>query len=78
VSDFTKEDAQWAKQVITCREIVKSINDFGVTDFQRIKIIELIGLELEKREDSLAVTEVAKKLLESRESDTNQQRRILT
>lgn len=78
MSDFTKEDAQWAMQVITCREIVKSINDFGVTDFQRIKIIELIGLELEKREDSLAVTEVAKKLLESRESDNNQQRRILT
>jgi hypothetical protein len=78
MSDFTKEDAQWAKQVITCREIVKTINEFGVTDFQRMKIIELLGLELEKREDSLAVTEVAKRLLESRESDTNNQRRILT
>jgi hypothetical protein len=43
-----------------------------------MKIIELLGLELEKREDSLAVTEVAKRLLESRESDTNNQRRILT
>lgn len=78
MSEHMSEDAEWAKQTIVCRQIVKTISDFGVNDFQRLKIIELLGLELENREESLAIVETAKRLFETRESETKPQRRILT
>lgn len=78
MSEYTSEDAEWAKQTVVCRQIVKTINDFGVNDFQRLKIIELLGLELEKREESIEIAGAVKRLLESRESETKPQRRILT
>ena len=78
MSDYTSEDSEWAKQIIVCRQIVKTINEFGVNDFQRLKIIELLGLELEKREESIEVVDTAKRILEARESENKPQRRILT
>jgi len=78
MSEYTSEDAEWAKQTIVCRQIVKTINEFGVNDFQRLKILELIGLELENREESIKIVQTIKELLESRESENKPQRRILT
>lgn len=78
MSDYTSEDSEWAKQIIVCRQIVKTINEFGVNNFQRLKIIELLGLELEKREESIEVVDTAKRILEARESENKPQRRILT
>jgi len=78
MSDYTSEDSEWAKQIIVCRQIVKTINEFGVNNFQRLKIIELLGLELEKREESIEVVDTAKRILEARESENKTQRRILT
>ena len=45
----TKEEID-ASKTIQCREIVKEILDFGVDDYQKLKIIELLGLELESRD----------------------------
>ena len=78
MSDYTSEDSERAKQTIVCRQIVKTINEFGVNNFQRLKIIELLGLELEKREESIEVVDTAKRILEARESENKPQRRILT
>jgi len=76
VSEYIKEDAIWAKDVLVCRQIVQKINEFGVNDNQRMKIIELIGLELERREDSVSIVETVKRLTESKESENNQKRII--
>jgi len=48
------------EQTIKSREIVKEILDFGVSDFQKIKIIELLGLELEDRALMLKIVGIAK------------------
>lgn len=50
------------EETIKSREIVKEILDFGVSDFQKIKIIELLGLELENREQMLKITKLIKSL----------------
>lgn len=76
MSEYIKEDAIWAKDVLVCRQIVQKINEFGVNDNQRMKIIELIGLELERREDSISIVETVKRLTESKESQNNQKRII--
>ena len=33
-------NADWLRQIGVCREINQKINDFGVSDYQRLKIIE--------------------------------------
>lgn len=53
-------DSDWLQQVRTCREINQRINDFGVTDYQRMKLIEFLSLELESREAMLSVLEAIK------------------
>lgn len=76
MSEYIKEDVIWAKDILACRQIVQKINEFGVNDNQRMKIIELIGLELERREDSISIVETVKRLNESKESENNQKRII--
>jgi len=53
-------DRDWLRQVQLCREINQRINDFGVTDYQRMKLIEFLSLELESREAMLSVLEAIK------------------
>jgi hypothetical protein len=50
----------WLRQVQGAREINQRINEFGVTDYQRLKLIEFLSLELESREAMLAVLEAVK------------------
>jgi hypothetical protein len=54
-----EDDAEWTLQ---CRQIVRVINDFGVTDKQRLKIIYLLGLELEDRDQLQEITGLIKRL----------------
>jgi hypothetical protein len=76
--EWSDSDKKWAKEVLTCRQIVSEISRFGVSDNQRLKIIELLALEIENRDDSLSITSVAKGIIERREIGTNEERRILT
>jgi hypothetical protein len=55
-----REYSGWLNQVNACREINKEITSFGVSDYQRMKLIELLALELETREAMLAVLEAIK------------------
>lgn len=54
------EHTDWLRQIQTCREINQKINEFGVSDYQRLKLIELLALELESRDAMLSVLEVIK------------------
>jgi hypothetical protein len=76
-SEWTKEDQKWAKEVLTCRQIVSEIVKFGVNEEQKLKIIELLALELENRETSVAIVNVTKGVQETG-SSTNTKGRILT
>ena len=53
-------DSDWLRQIQVSREINQRINEHGVTDYQRMKLIELLSLELETREAMLSVLEAIK------------------
>ena len=62
--EFSIEDAKWAKKTLECRRIVSIINEYGVDEFKRAKIIELLAFELENRDESLVIIEESRKVLE--------------
>ena len=57
----------WLRQIGVCREINQKINDFGVSDYQRLKIIEFLSLELENREVMLSILDSVKPCIISKE-----------
>ena len=63
------------EQTIKSREIVKEILDFGVSDFQKIKIIELLSLELESREHMLKIVNLVKNL---QSTETEEKQTLIT
>jgi|TARA_R110001583_G_scaffold31899_1_gene108792 hypothetical protein len=63
------------EQTIKSREIVKEILDFGVSDFQKIKIIELLGLELEDRALMLKIVGIVKS---SDELQSEEKQKLIT
>ena len=58
------EKAKWAKETLVCREVVDKIRDFGIDRFRILKIVELLGLELENNEEMRSVSGLARSLLE--------------
>ena len=58
------EKAKWAKETLVCREVVDKIRDFGIDRFRILKIVELLGLELENVEEMRSVSGLARSLLE--------------
>lgn len=69
---WTKEDHDWAKEVLSCRQIVEEINRFGVNQRQRLKIIELLSLEIEDHETSVKIAKTTRDLLENIETSAPQ------
>tara|TARA_B100000963_G_C22370597_1_gene555720 strand:+ start:383 stop:679 length:297 start_codon:yes stop_codon:yes gene_type:complete len=51
-----------ANQMLECRQIVKNIVEFGVTEKQKIQLIYLLSLELESRDALNIITESIKKI----------------
>ena len=49
-----------ANLIFECRQIVKNIVSFGISEQQKIKIIELISLELESRDAMQLILESVK------------------
>ena len=47
-----------------CRDIVREINRFGVSQRQKLYIVYLLALELENREHTLAITDAIKSVRE--------------
>jgi hypothetical protein len=58
------ERAKWANETLVCREIVDRIRDFGIDRFRILKIVELLGLELDNVEEMRSVSGLARSLLE--------------
>ncbi|MAG26180.1 hypothetical protein CMI47_11515 [Candidatus Pacearchaeota archaeon] len=56
----TEQDVS-AEKSSQCREIVREILNFGVNEFQKIRIIQLLSLELENRDLMLKITNIVKK-----------------
>ena len=53
---------------LRCRQIVRTIVDFGVNERQKLLIIQLIALELEDREKLVIIKETVDGLLEESKS----------
>jgi hypothetical protein len=60
-----------AENTLMCRNIVKEILDFGVNEFQKLKIIHLLSLELEDRDKMKKVSNLTKKLLNDKNNKSN-------
>ena len=58
-STVEEESAEWIMQ---CRQIVRTITQFGVSEQQRLKIIYLLALELEDRDHLQELTGLVKRL----------------
>jgi hypothetical protein len=56
------ETEKIADEILVCRNIVKEILNFGVTESQKIDIIYFLSLELENRESLEKITDVVKKI----------------
>lgn len=74
LSDIEKE--KWAKDTLVCREVVDRIRDFGIDRFRILKIVELLGLELENTEEMRSVSGLAKGLLDG-VSDSKPESKLL-
>lgn len=57
----------WLQQISACREINQRINEYGVSDYQRLKLIELLSFELESREVMLSILESIKPAIINKE-----------
>lgn len=55
-SEFDKQ----SKSLQKCRQVVAEINNFGINDFERIQIINLLSLELENRDLMSDLTSIIK------------------
>jgi len=64
--------------MIVCRDIVKTIVDFGVNEIQKIQIIKLLSLEMENRELSVSIAKLCNDYLQDKKSNENINRLIET
>ena len=62
------ESEERLQKVLVCRDIVKTIVQYGVSQEQILLIIQFLGYELEKHEQMLEVVGLTKELLGSYES----------
>jgi len=62
------------EKMIQCREIVKEIVNFGVTEDQKLQIIYLLSLELESRDKMLGISSLVK----GQKQDVEDKKKILT
>lgn len=70
----TTEEETTASASLKCRQIVRSIIDFGVTEQEKLKIIYLLSLELENRDHLQDISNLAKKC----ESGEHQKSTLIT
>ena len=57
------ESEEKLQKVLTCREIVKTITQYGVSQEQILLIIQFLGYELENHDQMLEVVGLTKELL---------------
>ena len=72
-----KSDSKWLEQLRESREIVKKINEYGVTQFQILKIIESLSLELEDRSTTLAIKDAVRTAIEASEVELQEEKELI-
>ncbi len=60
-----------ANDMLQCRQIVSEITEFGVKQDQILQIIKLLSLELEDRDQMVAINECVQELLDAGVIDKN-------
>ena len=50
----------WFNNVQECREIATRISEYGVSEYQRLKLIEILALELEEQETMINIITAVK------------------
>lgn len=63
-----------AEKILECRQIVKNLVNFGVTEKQKIHIIYLLSLELESRDNMKKIIDIIKNI----NNESEDQKFILT
>lgn len=61
---------QRADDSLKCRQITRTIIDFGVSEAEKLKIIYLLSLELENRDQMLEISAAVKRLEEGQRRST--------
>ena len=65
------EEEKRVEKTIQCRQIVSEILNFGVDEFQKAKIIQLLSMEMEDRDFMLMISESYKSFEESTKENNN-------
>lgn len=65
------ETESWAQEMLVCRQIVREISNFGVSQNQLLNIIKLLAMELEDHETLVAISAVVKEALEGAQVSSN-------
>ncbi len=65
------DEEKRVEKTIQCRQIVSEILNFGVDEFQKAKIIQLLSMEMEDRDFMLMISESYKSFEESTEEKNN-------
>ena len=68
------EEDLHTEKMIQCREIVKEIISFGVSESQKLQIIYLLSLELEDRDKMLGISS----LIKGQKETLKEKKKILT
>tara|TARA_Y100001970_G_C13827982_1_gene648269 strand:- start:116 stop:349 length:234 start_codon:yes stop_codon:yes gene_type:complete len=63
------EQERKAEESLQCRKIVQEIINFGVTESQKLKIIQLLSLELVDRNAMLEISSIMKEYLNNEVSE---------
>lgn len=60
----TNQQESDASEILKCRQIVRTIIEFGVTEQQKLKLIYLLALELENRDHLQEISGLIKQIEE--------------
>ena len=60
-----------AENSLKCRQIVNEILNFGVSEMQKLKIIQLLSLELEDRDGMEKLSNLTKTFLDDKNKKSN-------
>lgn len=71
------KNSKWLKQIKEVREIKKEILDFGITQFQILKLIESLSLELDDRSITLAIKDALQIAIEASELELQEKKELI-
>lgn len=58
----TSKDESRADDMHRCRQIVRTVMDFGINETQKLRLISLLALELENRDHLQQISSLIKRL----------------